>query len=178
VTGPDLPAPRDDLPRLADRLQAAAAALAELRPRVERGEPWPFADVYGAEPEASWGPRELLAHVDEMLPFWLGEIERILEGDPVAGAVPFGRVADDTLRVGVIGRDRTVPLRELFARLASDSARVAARLRELAPRDADRLGSHPRRGPMSVGELADDFIVGHLEGHTVQLREILDAAGA
>jgi len=167
-----------DLADLATRLDAAATAMAALRPRVERGDPWPLADVYGAEPEASWGPRELLAHVDEMLPFWMGEIERILEGDPAAGPIPFGRVQADTLRVVVIGRDRTVPLRELFARLTGDSARVAARLGELRPEDGRRLGDHPRRGPMTVSELAEDFIVGHLEGHVVQLREILDAAGA
>jgi hypothetical protein len=36
------------------------------------------------------------------------------DGDRAA-PLPFGRVASDVVRVGVIGRGRTVPLRELLA---------------------------------------------------------------
>jgi hypothetical protein len=160
----------------ADRLEAAAAAIVALAPRIEGGDGWPLADFYGTEPEASWGPREVLAHVEEYLPYWLGEIERVLAGDPSA-PVPFGRVAEDPVRIGVIGRDRTIPLRELFARIASDAPRVAARLRELGAGDVDRRGLHPRRGEMTVREMLDPFLVGHTEGHVSQLREILEAAG-
>jgi hypothetical protein len=84
-----------------------------------------------------------------MLPFWLGEIERILDGPP-GGAVPFGRVASDDVRIGIIGRDRTVPLRELFARLDADAGRVAARIGELTVEDAERLGAHPVRGELTI----------------------------
>jgi hypothetical protein len=160
----------------ADRLEAAAVAMLDLAPRIEAGAPWPLAEMYGPEPEASWNPPELLAHVEEYLPYWLGEIERVLAGhgdEPV----PFGRVATDTVRIGVIGRDRTVPLRELFARIESDAPRVAARLRELTDADAGRKGLHPARGEMAVRDMLEPFLVGHTEGHVTQLREILDAAG-
>ena len=40
----------------------------------EHGADWPLAADYGTGPEASWGPREVLAHVEEYLPFWLAEI--------------------------------------------------------------------------------------------------------
>jgi DinB family protein len=160
----------------ADRLEAACAAIVALRPRIEAGAPWPLAELYGPEPEASWGPNELLAHVEEYLPYWLGEIERVLAGDPAA-PVPFGRVAEDQVRIGVIGRDRTVPLRELFARIESDAPRVAARLRELSDGEANRVGLHPRRGELAVRDMLEPFLVGHSEGHVTQLREILEAAG-
>jgi hypothetical protein len=160
----------------ADRLEAAAAAIVELGPRVEVGGDWPLAEDYGTGPEASWGPREVLAHVEEYLPYWLGEIERVLAGDASA-PVPFGRVAEDPVRIGVIGRDRTMPFRELFARVAVDAPRVAARLRELSEADASRVGLHPRRGEMQIRDMLDPFLVGHTQGHVNQLREILDAAG-
>jgi hypothetical protein len=160
----------------ADRLEAAAAAMLALRGRVESGADWALAEDYGTGPEASWGPREVLAHVEEYLPYWLGEIERVLAGDASA-PVPFGRVAEDPVRIGVIGRDRTVPFRELFARIESDAPRVAARLRELSDADAARLGLHPRRGEMAVRDMLEPFLVGHTEGHVAQLREILEAAG-
>ena len=156
------------------RLEDAAANLMALRGDVEAGAPWPLADVWGVEPEASWGPPELLAHVEEYLRYWMGEIERVLEGDGGA-PVPFGRVASDTLRLGVIGRDRSLPMRELFARIEADAARVAARLSELSEDDAARVGLHPARGGMTIREMLEPFLVGHTEGHLTQLRDILAA---
>lgn len=158
----------------ARRLEEASAALLELAPRIEAGAPWPLADVYGAEPEASWGPPELLAHVNEFVPYWMGEIERVLAGSSTA-PVPFGRVQTDELRIGVIGRDRTLPLRELFSRIEADVKRVSARLRELTSAEVARLGLHPTRGEMRVADTVEPFLAGHLEGHVVQLREILAA---
>jgi hypothetical protein len=161
----------------ADRLEASTAAMLALGPRTAAAAPWPLAEVYGTEVEASWGPPEVLAHVEEMLPFWLGEIERILDG-PAGDPVPFGRVSTDPVRIGVIGRDRTLPVRELFARIAADGPRMAARMRELGAADVARQGLHPRLGVMSVSDLLDRFILGHVEEHVVQLRELLDARGA
>ncbi len=167
----------NDLTAQADRLDAAAAAILDLRRGVEAAGPWPLAELYGTEAEASWGPPELLAHLDEMLPFWLGEVERVLDGQ--AGTpVPFGRVASDAIRIGVIGRDRTVPLRELFARLASGGARVARRMRELSDDEAARVGIHPTIGQLPVQAMFERFVTSHLEGHVDQLHEILAARGA
>jgi hypothetical protein len=160
----------------ARRLETAADALIALEPRIRAGAPWPMAEVFGAEPEASWGPPELLAHVAEFLPYWLGEIERILDG-PSAAPVPFGRLQSDSVRVGLIGRERTLPLRELFSRIQSDSDRVARRLRELTDAELDRVGAHPTRGELRVKDMLEPFLAGHLEGHVTQLREILAAAG-
>lgn len=154
------------------RLEAATTQLLALRPDVESGAPWPLAEDYGPDPEASWGPPELLAHVEEYLRYWMGEIERVLEGDG-SSPVPFGRVATDTIRLGVIGRDRTLPLRELFARIDADSIRVAKRLSELDDTQAGQLGLHPTRGEMTIREMTEPFLVGHTEGHVTQLREIL-----
>jgi hypothetical protein len=66
--------------------------LSELGTAIATREPWPPADVYGPGPESAWGPHEVLAHVAEMLPFWMGEIELIVDagvgrpGDGGAGA--------------------------------------------------------------------------------------------
>lgn len=152
---------------LVERLHVASRRLATLRPAVEAAAPWPLSENFGTEPEASWGPPETLAHAAEMLPFWLGEIERLVDGagDPV----PFGRVATDQIRLLVLERDRSLPPRELFARVAADADRVARRLETLTARDTLQRGVHPRRGEMTVAELADRFIVGHLEEHAEQL---------
>ncbi len=163
-----------EMERAVARTRATWAAFAELRPMVEAGAPWPLAERFGAETEAAWGPPELLAHLEEMLPYWLGEVERILDGgqDPA----PFGRVPTDPVRLGIIERDRAVPLRELFSRTEADIERFARRIATLTGDDLARVGRHPRRGEMTVAEVLEAFVVSHLEEHVVQLREILGAA--
>jgi hypothetical protein len=160
----------------ADRLEAAVRDIVAMRDAVEARGPWPLAEMYGPEPEASWGPPELLAHVEEYLRYWLGEIERVLDGDG-STPVPFGRVATDEIRIGVIGRDRSLPMRELFSRIEADAVRVSARLREITSAQAAMRGTHPTRGEMTVPEMLEPFLVGHSEGHVTQLREILAAGG-
>ena len=157
---------------LLDRLRAATDDFAATRPDVEAGAPWPLAPTFDTSDEADWGPPEVLAHVAEMGPFWLGEIERIVAGGP--DPVPFGRVATDTLRLGVLERDRSLPPRELYDRTASALDRLARRWPTLAPADLARVGLHPRLGEMTLPEILERFIVSHVEEHARQLREILE----
>lgn len=172
---------------LADRLDAAAVAMRELAPAVAAGEPWPLTDVYGPGPESAWGPREVLAHVAEMLPYWMGEIELILDaavrandvgGGPAGGSeLPaFGRLEDDPARVQIIGRDRRFPGRELLARIDVEAVRVAGRFRELSDADAGYLGRHPTRGDLTVSAIAEVLMVRHVEGHVTQLQEAIAGA--
>ena len=158
------------MPSDIDRIEAARAALRDLRPRVEVGEPWPLATAFGTEPEASWGPREVLAHVEEMLPFWLGELERVVDGP---SGVDFGRIADDASRIGLIARDRTLPLRVLFDRIDAGLATWAARLASLTDTERAAVGTHPRAGAMAVEAMPERFVLGHVEDHIAQLEEIL-----
>ena len=165
---------------LADRLENAAAAVVDLSPAIEAGEPWPLTEVYGPGPESAWGPREVLAHVSEMLPFWLGEIELILaetgRSGEAAEPTAFGRTEADPLRIEVIGRDRTVPARELIDRIDVEGARVARRLRSIKDAEAGTLGRHTTRGDLAISEIAERFLVTHVEGHVTQLKEILETA--
>ena len=161
---------------LAGRLEQATDAMVELGPQLATGEPWPPAAVVGPGPESSWGPREVLAHVGEMLPYWMGEIELILDG---GGAEPtaFGRVETDDLRIAIITRDRAFPARELLGRVEAEGRRVARRLRALGDEDAAAIGRHATRGDLSVRDIAERFIVSHIEGHVTQLRETVSATG-
>ena len=158
----------------AGRLAASREAFAAIAPRIAAGEPWPLAEAFGTEPEASWGPREVLAHTAEMLPYWLGEYERVVEAGRADGdGTPFGRVAADALRIGILERDRTLPLRELFDRIDTGIVRWERRLEARAATDDASAGLHSRLGAMSAGELRDRFVTTHLEEHLEQLEGIL-----
>jgi len=158
---------------LADRLAAGAAGIEALRPGVVAGEPWPLSEAYGAEPESDWGPKEVLAHVGEMLPYWLGQAEAIIATPAAGEAPPFGRVATDETRIARIGADRRLPAGELLDRIGESAAVAATRLRALTPADQARSGVHPRLGEMTIPAIFERFMIGHLEEHVRQLSEIL-----
>ncbi len=153
------------------RLQTARTSLSVLEPRVLAGEPWPLAEAFGTEPEASWGPRDVLAHLAEMLPFWLGELERVVDGEPAP--VPFGRTADDVVRIGLLERDRTLPLRVLFGRIDRGLHDWAERLPTLSAEERAKLGRHPRLGDMGTGGILERFVIGHAEEHVAQIEALL-----
>ena len=156
-----------------DRIADARAAYAVLQRRVVDGEPWPLADDFGTGPEASWGPREVLAHVAEMLPFWLGEMERVVAGAP--GPTAFGRIADDALRLGIIERDRSLPVAVLFGRIEIGLRDWAARIAMLTEEERNAIGLHPKLGDVTAATFLETFVLGHAEGHVAQLEAILAA---
>ena len=162
---------------LADRLDAGLEAMHELGPQLAAGEPWAMAGVVGPGPESSWGPREVLAHVAEMLPFWLGEIELILDASGGGEPLGFGRLEADDLRVAIITRDRAFPARELLGRVEAEGRRVARRFRAFGEAEAGAVGRHVTRGDLTVRDIAERLVVGHLEGHVTQLRETVGAPG-
>ncbi len=166
-----------ELPPIADpssRLRSSRVAIEALRGPIAARDPWPLAENFGVGPEASWGPREVLAHTAEMLPYWLGEYERVLAaGGGSADPVAFGRTAEDPLRIGILERDRTLPLHELFARIETGIERWERRLDLASPGSGNGSGRHARLGDMTADQLMDRFVVTHLEEHVRQLEGIL-----
>ena len=75
---------------------ATAHATASTRPRpaVEAGAPWPLADRFDDVREARWGPREVLAHLAEMVAVLAGR-DRARPAPARQEPVPFGRIATD-----------------------------------------------------------------------------------
>jgi hypothetical protein len=158
---------------LAVRLRDAGIALLGLRGALVAGEPWPLSAAYGTEPEADWGPREVLAHVNEMLGYWPAQLRTVLAGDPAGSPVGFGRTADDPNRLARIEADRQRPAGDLLDGIDAGLVDADAFVAELTPEDLDRLGAHPTRGEITVGASIEAFLASHLEGHVAQLREIL-----
>ena len=159
--------------RLAIRLVESRAQLHALRPAAEAGEPWPPSADFGVGPEAHWNPPELLAHLAEMLPYWLGQIERILAGYPEP--VSFGRVQSDEDRIAAIGRDRTLAVSELVARIDRGCDEVAARLRAMTADELERVGTHPTLGEMTVAAVIERMFLNHFTEHVAQLGAILES---
>ena len=103
-----------------------------------------------------------------------GILAPYIEGHPEP--VPFGRVQGDDARIAAIGRDRDLPLGELFARIDRGVDEVTRHLRSLDPGAGDRRGTHPTLGEMRVSDVVERMLAAHLEDHVAQLERILEAA--
>jgi hypothetical protein len=118
--------------------------------------------------EERWDAAHVWAHLAEFPPYWVAQVRKIL-ASPADEPVPFGRLADDAGRNGAIERDRLLPPEELWLRVRAgiEDARTCAA--GLSPADRQRLGQHPRRGPVTVAFVLDQFVANHLEEHAAQL---------
>jgi DinB family protein len=159
---------------LLTRLRDAGTALLALRGPLVAGEPWPLSPDYGTGPEASWGPREVLAHVDEMLAYWTAQLSDVLAGEPAA-PTPFGRVATDQHRLDRIDAARHRPAGELLDEIDAGLVAATAFVGACSAADLARVGLHPSRGELTVADSLDRFVVSHLAEHVEQLRAILTA---
>jgi len=155
-----------------ERMRTARDNLVRMRSRIDLSAPPP--DDLPRRRE--WVAREVLAHTVEMLPYWLGEIERVIAG-PIE-PVPFGRTPADLVRMLTVDRDRTLPMFELYARLDNSLERVLRRLLELDERQAGRRGLHKSRGEMTVRQIVDVMLADHIEEHCKQLAAALDVEAA
>jgi len=133
--------------------------------------------------EERWQAGQVWAHLAEFPAYWLAQLRDVLDryrGEPV----PFGRTKADEGRIAAIERERHTDPAELLARVRRNLAEVRAALESLPTDSWEARGQHPTLGPMTLPQIVERFIVGHLEEHADQLdglelvtiEEIRDAA--
>ena len=157
---------------LADQIRDAHRRLESLRPAIEAGAPWPLAARFDHAPEAEWGPPEVLAHLAEMVDYWHAELARVGTPD-LREPVPFGRIATDSARIAMIGSDRSRPPGELLDQVATGLRSFIGDWTTWSPARRARIGLHPARGEVTVGEGGQRFIADHLLDHVGQLETVL-----
>jgi hypothetical protein len=157
---------------MAGRIEVAWTAIAGRRGELLAWEAAGGAASAPDETEASWDPGRILAHLSEMVRYWLGEMERMLANGPDR-PVTVGRDAADPIRVLSVERDRTLPVAELLDRTDVDVRRVIGRLRGLDEAALTRRGIHPVRGEMTLAQVVNSGLAKHLEDHAVQLEGTL-----
>jgi hypothetical protein len=148
------------------RLDAAEARMAALSVDPPPG----LTDADPATGER-WDAGQAWAHVAEFVPFWQGELEKVVAAHS-SEPVPFGRTKEDPGRVGYIEANRNEPPTEQMARLAGSLTLMRGFLATLSEADWSARGLHPRLGEMTVAAIVDRFTVAHLEEHADQLEKL------
>jgi hypothetical protein len=155
------------------RLDSVEARLA----MAASTEPMP-GEITAADPESGerWDRGQVWAHLSEFIPYWIQQAGPVLRGQPSGAPVPFGRTKADPERIGAIERSRRESVDMLWADTSSDIAQLRSFLASMEPDQWDIRGLHPTRGAMTVDELVEQFLVGHLEEHADQLEELAPTA--
>ena len=157
------------------RLTAVRRRLAD---HAAAGPPPGLTDPVPGE-EERWEAGQVWAHLAEFPAYWLEQVTTLLArraaGEPEP--IPFGRTRADPARGAAIERDRHADPHALLARVMAGIDDATAEL-EMWPTAAFRaVGLHPRLGPMTLPQILERFIVGHLEEHADQL-DLLRSRGA
>jgi hypothetical protein len=144
-----------------DRLAAAAGRIRAAAPLL------PDEALTDPDPETGerWDRRQVLAHVAEMLPYWVEQVELVAAGDQV----PFGRARSNPERIAAIERDRREDPSRLLDRVDEGLGAVLVLLDRLDDDALAHSGRHQVLGEMTVAAIVDRFLVDHLEEHADQL---------
>jgi threonine dehydratase len=118
--------------------------------------------------EERWDAGQVWAHLAEFVPFWEGQVRKIVDARS-AEPVPFGRTKANPQRGEAIERDRGLSTDVLLRRI-TDQIDALGQTLEALPADAwQARGLHSRLGEMTMPEIMERFLVGHLEEHAEQL---------
>ena len=156
-TSPDLAA---DFLR---RLTAVEVRLRDLSRRRLEGRTSP--DPATGE---RWDAGQLWAHLADFVPYWISQAERVLAEDS-SDPVPFGRARASADHIAAIERDRHQGPNALWHDVKEDLNDLRAFLGDISDRAWQTKGAHPTLGVMTVAQLIEELLIGHLELHATQL---------
>jgi hypothetical protein len=135
-------------------------------------------EITEADPESGerWDRGQVWAHLSEFIPYWIQQARPVLRGQVSGDPVPFGRTKSDPERIGAIERNRREAVFVLWADTRAGIAELRGFLASMEPEQWGLRGLHPTRGAMTVDELVDQYLVGHLEEHADQLEAMTPTA--
>jgi uncharacterized damage-inducible protein DinB len=127
--------------------------------------------LYLAPVAGEWSIMQNLAHIAEFMPYWAGEIEKLV-AQPGRN---FGRTMQDERRIQAIeqhGRDNLAQVKEALPHSYNRLEEVLGTLRDS---DLELTGKHNKFGEKSLAWFIEDFVTQHLINHLEQMKLVLDS---
>ena len=149
------------------RLQTAEQTLTKLAAQIGSDNLTPPDPSTGEQ----WDLGQIWAHMVEFIPFWQAQAIKVL--DSGSASVQFGRPLTHEGRVSAIERNRGEETAVLHARLQIHLTNLRRFIQTLAPSDWETAGEHLAMGTMTVAQIVNRFLIGHLESHVQQLTKLL-----
>ena len=129
--------------------------------------------LYQSPAENEWTIMQNLAHIVEFMPYWAGEIGKLV-AEPGRN---FGRTQQDEGRLRGISEHEKDNLKKIKAALSGGYVRLDEMLGSLKDSDLDLVGKHVRYGEKTLDWFIEDFVTNHLSGHVKQIKRCLELVG-
>jgi len=134
---------------------------------------YPLPGLSTADPDSGerWEALQVWGHINEFVPYWIEQIGGVVDsyqGEPVL----FGRTKADEGRLAGIESGRTMDLDVHRHWLEVHLSDLRTFLSALGEGAFGSQGLHARLGPLTMEQMIEDYLVGHLEEHAEQLENI------
>lgn len=154
------------------RLAEAAAAIEATTKQIsDITSPLPREVLIWRPSPEVWSILDNLAHIEEFIPFWVGEIHAMLAQPPQ----PWGRDQTHAGRLAAVRDTSGRDLAELLAHIRTEAAGASGYLRSLdeAQLDIEAPSRNPRWAIKPVSFVVDNLLVKHLADHREQIQRNL-----
>lgn len=125
--------------------------------------------LYRAPAPEAWTIMENLAHINEFLPYWASEIEKLV----ASPGKSFGRTQQHEGRLGALREHGHDTLEQIKAALPGCYAQAERVLATLTEPDLRLTGVHPKYGERTLEWFINDFLTKHLSDHIQQIKDDL-----
>jgi hypothetical protein len=129
--------------------------------------------LYQSPADNEWTIMQNLAHIVEFMPYWAGEVEKVL----TKPGGEFGRIHEDVGRLKGISEHEMDSLSKIKAVLPGSYARLDEVLSKLKDSDLEVTGKHVRYGEKTIGWLIEELVTAHLSGHVEQIKSCIELVG-
>jgi uncharacterized damage-inducible protein DinB len=129
--------------------------------------------LYQSPAENEWTIMQNLAHIVEFMPYWAGEIEKLV----AAPGSNFGRTPEDVGRLQGISEHEMASLSKIKEALPGSYQRLDEVLKKLKDSDLELTGKHVRYGEKPLAWLIEEFVTNHLRGHVEQIKSSIASVG-
>jgi uncharacterized damage-inducible protein DinB len=119
--------------------------------------------------EGEWSAMQILAHMVEMIPYWLSHCQMVIAAE---GELPqIGRSLDAPERLEGVERASTEDLEGLLGQLETEVRVAAAAIRQMSTAEREKKAVYLNGDELTVADILEIFIVSHSESHFSQLEE-------
>jgi predicted enzyme related to lactoylglutathione lyase len=124
--------------------------------------------------EDEWSVMQVLGHLVEMIPYWLGHCQVLIAAGEM---LVFGRGPDAPERQAGVERGVTGEPERLLKLLEEEVQTAARAIRDMSTTERNQKGLNIRQGEMTVADIVERFIVAHAEDHLAQIQTTLQPKG-
>jgi uncharacterized damage-inducible protein DinB len=121
--------------------------------------------------EEAWSVQEIVAHVEEVIPYWLNELERVRQ----TPGVEWGRGLQDAARLEAVAKAYDRPVAEILNQIEGMKSLVSERLSQVTEEELKRESPsrNPRFGTKPASFIVDHLLVEHIAKHLGQIQRNL-----